>query len=219
MRRLVRSLLYLIAVIILIGIGLLGGVLLAQRGLLGLLGISSEPSINITVVLERVQALAELTTTRYNFSSIVTSERDMPQILQSIYGDRQVLVAVGSIEAGVDLAQLDPASFEFADSTLTVNLPAAALLACALDETKTYVMQRDTGIFAPNAPNLDSDARRFALRQFRDQALESGILGQAETEARAALTGLLLATNPAVERVVIHFALRSPDALLPDSCA
>jgi hypothetical protein len=219
MRRLVRSLLYLIAVIILIGIGLLGGVLLAQRGLLGLLGISSEPSINITVVLERVQALAELTTTRYNFSSIVTSERDMPQILQSIYGDRQVLVAVGSIEAGVDLAQLEPASFEFADSTLTVNLPAAALLACALDETKTYVMQRDTGIFAPNAPNLDSDARRFALRQFRDQALESGILGQAETEARAALTGLLLATNPAVERVVIHFALRSPDALLPDSCA
>jgi hypothetical protein len=112
---------------------------------------------------------------------------------------------------------LTPNAVAITESTLTLTLPRAALIACALDETATRVVERESGIFAPDAPTLDSDARRFALAQFRDQALESGILQDAEDEARAVITALLLGTNPAIERVNIAFAAAG-NAALPDTC-
>jgi len=204
-------------ILVIFGLGLFGGFVIADRGLLGLLGVG-ERSISATVILERIQALAELTTTRYNFSGIVTTERQMPPLLQIIYGDRQVLVAVGTIEAGVDLRLLTSDSIQVVDDTLRVTLPPARLQSCAIDESKTYVVERDTGIFAPETLNLDSEARRFAIAQFRDEALESGVLQQAEDEARAVITQIILATNSDIQRVEITFEALEDDAALPDSC-
>ena len=216
--KLVRGLLTVIGLLIVFGIGLVSGVLLLRGGVLGLLGISVEPTISAVVVLERVQALAELTTSRYNFSGMVTSERQMPPLLATIYGDRQVLIAIGYIEAGVDLSQIDESDIVIEDDTLTLTLPAAALQACVLDENRTYVAQRDTGIFAPNTPNLDTTARRFAIVQFRDQALEDGLLQTAQEEARAVISQLMLATNPGIDQVRVNFDLPVPGAPLPESC-
>src|SRR4051812_38354366 len=52
-----------------------------------------------TTVLEKVQNLSQLTTTRFNYSSIVTSQRDLPSILAGLYGDKLVMVAVGHVNA------------------------------------------------------------------------------------------------------------------------
>lgn len=217
MSRILRTLFYAFLIMLLFGAGLGAGLLAAQRGLLGLLGIG-ESTINITLVLEQVQNLAELTTTRYNFSSVVTSERDMPPLLRAIYGDRQLLFAVGYIEAGIDLDELDETDFVITDTTLAVVLPGATLQSCALDENNTYVMERETGIFAPQAANLDSDARRYAIAQFRDQALENGILQEAETEARIVIEQLLLASNPSLQEISIRFAPATANATLPENC-
>jgi hypothetical protein len=206
-----------LTLLILLAVGVALGVALTTGGLLGLLGVNPQPTISAVTVLERVQSLAALTTSRYNFSSLVTSEREMPPLLTAIYGDRQVLLATGYIDAGVDLSALSAEDIAIAGNVLTLTLPGAALTACALDETATRVIERDSGIFAPNAPTLDSDARRFALAQFRDQALESGILGDAEDEARVVITALLLGTNPALERVNIEFD-EATEATLPETC-
>ncbi|MBE0689070.1 MAG: DUF4230 domain-containing protein [Anaerolineae bacterium] len=217
MRKTLGRVVSFILILLIFGLGLFGGFVIADRGLLGLLGVG-ERSITATVILERIQALAELTTTRYNFSGIVTTEREMPPLLQVIYGDRQVLVAVGTIEAGVDLRQLTGESIQIAGDTLSVTLPAARLQSCAIDESKTYVVERDTGIFAPETLNLDSEARRFAIVQFRDQALESGVLEQAQDEARTVITQIILAINAAIERVEITFEAPGDNVVLPDSC-
>jgi hypothetical protein len=213
----VRSVFTILALVILLIVGAALGIALAQGGILNLLGGGGQPAISAVTVLERVQALASLTTSRYNFSSIVSSERQMPRLLQAIYGDRQILLATGYIDAGVDLSGLTTANVAIADDTLTITLPSAALIACVLDETATRVIERDTGIFAPSAPTLDSDARRFALAQFRTQALESGILQDAEDEARVVITALLLGTNPSIERVDIRFE-PPVQARLPRTC-
>lgn len=207
----------ILTLLILLGVGVALGIAFTSGGLLGLFGVSSQPTISAVTVLERVQSLAALTTSRYNFSSLVTSERQMPPLLAAIYGERQILLATGYIDAGVDLADLTAEDILITDDVLTLRLPRAALTACALDETATRVIERDSGIFAPNAPTLDGDARRFALAQFREQALESGILQEAEDEARAVITALLLGTNPALERVEIVFTTAG-NAPLPETC-
>ncbi|MCC6614688.1 MAG: DUF4230 domain-containing protein [Anaerolineae bacterium] len=217
MRKTLGGIITLILILVIFGLGLFGGFVISDRGLLGLMGVG-ERSITATVILERIQALAELTTTRYNFSGLVTSERQMPPLLQLIYGERQVLVAVGTIEAGVDLRHLTSDSIQLVGNTMQITLPPAQLQSCAIDESKTYVMQRDTGIFAPESLSLDSDARRFAIAQFRDQALESGVLQQAQDEARTVITQMMLATNPAIERVDITFTVPEATVTMPDSC-
>jgi hypothetical protein len=206
-----------LTLLILLAVGVALGVALTTGGILGLFGVNPQPTISAVTVLERIESLAALTTSRYNFSSLVTSERQMPPLLAAIYGDRQVLLATGYIEAGVDLSGLTADDIAITDDTLTLTLPGAALTACALDETATRVVERATGIFAPDAPALDSDARQFALAQFRDQALESGILQDAEDEARVIITALVLGTNPALERVDIAFEEPTTQAL-PDTC-
>jgi hypothetical protein len=125
-----------------------------------------------TVVLDRIQALSQLTTTRYNFSSIVTTERDMPSILSALYGDRLIMVAVGYVDAGIDLSKVTSDDItRDQNGKLTIKLPPPELQACALDESKSYVVSRDTGIFAKPLPTLDNQTRRYAIERFRDMAL------------------------------------------------
>lgn len=218
MGKLLRGTFTVLVLLLLIIIGAALGVALTQGGILGLLGVANEPTVTSVTVLERIQALAELTTQRYNFSSIVTSQREMPPLLEAIYGDRQVLIAVGYIDAGIDLASLEADAITITGDTVNVTLPTATLQACVLDENATYVAERETGIFAPDAPNLDSDARQFAVAQFRDQALETGILQDAEDEARVVITQVLLASNPTIQRVNVAFAPADGDAELPTTC-
>jgi hypothetical protein len=218
MGKLLRGTFTVLVLLLLIIIGAALGVALTQGGILGLLGVANEPTVTSVTVLERIQALAELTTQRYNFSSIVTSQREMPPLLEAIYGDRQVLIAVGYIDAGIDLASLEANAITITSDTVNVTLPAPTLQACVLDENATYVAERETGIFAPDAPNLDSDARQFAVAQFRDQALETGILQDAEDEARVVITQVLLASNPAIQRVNIAFSPADADVELPTTC-
>ncbi|MCA9906656.1 MAG: DUF4230 domain-containing protein, partial [Anaerolineae bacterium] len=119
MRKTLGTIVSIIMILVIFGLGLFGGFLIADRGLLGLIGVG-ERTTSATVILERIQALAELTTMRYNFSGIVTTEREMPPLLRIIYGERQVLVAVGTIEAGVDLRQISSDDIHIEGNTLTV---------------------------------------------------------------------------------------------------
>lgn len=218
MGKVLRGLFTVLALLLLVGIGAALGIVLTQGGLLGLLGIASEPTVSSVTVLDRIQALADLTTQRYNYSSIVTSQRDMPPLLEAIYGDRQILIAVGYVDAGIDLAALEADAITITNDTVNITLPVAMLQACVLDESATYVAERETGIFAPNAPNLDDDARQFAVVQFRNQAVEAGILQDAQDEARVVITEVLLASNPAIQRVNVAFAEANADVELPQTC-
>src|SRR5450432_1626343 len=120
-------------------------------------------TVQATTVLDRIQALSELLTTRYNYSSLVTSQRDMPGILGGLYGDKLLMVAVGHVNAGIDMSKINISDITQAGDTMTITLPAAHLEDCFLDEQASYVVERDTGVFARPAPNLDTEARRFAV--------------------------------------------------------
>ena len=184
-------------------------------------GSAQTRSITIPTV-DRVNRLSTLTTTRYNYANIITTEFDMPQVLRALYGDRLVMIAVGHVQAGIDLSALAPEALAYDDEarTLTLRLPPPRLQECFLDESKTQIVERATGLFAQPATSLDLESRRYALRQFRDMALEDGIL--AETSENAVLVvrdflGLLLDPADEITLVIVPGALEA-EAPLPDTC-
>ena len=169
--------------------------------------------------VERVQALAQLTTTRYNYANIITGQTDMPAILSRLYGESLVMVAVVHIDAGIDVSAIteDDIVYDEETQTITVTLPAPTLQDCFLDEGESYIAQRQTGIFAQPSPNLDTTTRRFALAQFRDQALEDGILEDAATEAVTVVSEFLGTVTDA--EIIVNIEPINPNAPLPPTCA
>ncbi len=170
-----------------------------------------------TVVLERIQALSQLTTTRYNYSSIITSERELPPILAGLYGDSLVLVAVGHVVAGVDLSQLDAEDVRVSGNVIDVTLPPPTLFDCFLNESQSYIVERSTGLFAAPAPELDASARRFAVQQFRNSALNEGILEAAQQQAEQVIIELFQLSLPEAT-VNITPTAPDPQAPFPPSC-
>lgn len=177
------------------------------------------PNVYVPSV-EPIQALAEVVTTRYNFSQIVTGQSDMPSLLAPLYGDELVMVAVGHIEAGfnVDNISNENITFDETTNTLTLTLPAPVLRACFLNENDSYIAQRRTGTFAQPVPNLEQTTRSYALRQFRQQALDDGILEEAVLEAQRIMTAFVQRLVPEGVQVEIFVETPASNAPLPETC-
>ena len=60
-----------------------------------------------------------------------------------------------------------------------------------IDNAKTRVYSRDTGLFSTPDPNLESEVREEAERQLQQGALQDGILKTAADNARSTLSGML----------------------------
>ena len=190
----------------------------------GILNVVSGETVtsNITLpVVERIQNLQELKTVQYNFSNLVQGEVEMPPLLAGLYGENLVMIAVGHIEAGVDLGQLTQDDIALEGNTLTINLPAPQLLSCFLDEQQTRIVERNRGVFAPTNTELDNNTRLFALLQFVDLALEDGILLDAAEEGEQTIRQLIRFGIGADTDLALVINFAEPDASppLPDTCS
>jgi len=181
--------------------------------------------------VEALQQLSDLTTVRFNYARVVNSSQDMPALLGTLYGNRLVMIAVGHIEAGIDMRQISADSIQLDESEgiIRLTLPQPRLLRCYLNEQQTEIVERSSGLFAASQPALDNESRRYALRQFRDLALagignggevERGILEEAQAEAERVVSDFLLAFNASAgtPRVIISFQPESAPAPYPDTC-
>lgn len=179
------------------------GIFLMRFGVLdALLGTNGPPIINLTSVLDRIQYVSDLTTVRYSYSNVIVSERDLPPLLAGLYRDKLMLVAVGYVTAGIDLSKLTQDDVSQDGNVIHITLPAPELFDCFFSEPESYVASRETGFFAAPSPDLDMQARRYAIRIFRDSALEKGILSDASGQAEKVMSNLLGAFYPDATIVV-----------------
>jgi len=74
-----------------------------------------------------------------------------------------------------------------------VRLPAAEIFVATLDNDKTYVYERDTGIARTPEKDLETLARQSAEEEIEKAAIEDGILDLAQKNAEAYLTRFFLA--------------------------
>ena len=138
-------------------------------------------------VLLAVKNLARLESVSFHMERVV----DMSDKQSQLFGlvnteDALLLVAIGDVTAGVDLAKLSPGDVNVEPDAgrARIVLPAPEVFHAALDEERTYVHTRKTGILAKRKDALESEARRNAQRSIEAAAREAGILKRAEDNAK-----------------------------------
>ena len=136
--------------------------------------------------INEVRALARLETIQYSVEKVITGETG-GGTFKSLFGDKILFVGHGTVIAGIDMEKLKPEDMHFENGVLTVKLPPAEIFIATLDNEKSYVYQRDTGILAKPDINLETLVRQSAEDEIRKAALEDGILAQAQTNAEAYL--------------------------------
>jgi hypothetical protein len=136
--------------------------------------------------INEIRSLARLETIQYSIEKVVRCEVGQGAF-DFAFGDKVLFVGHGVVIAGVDMEKLRPEDMRFQNGVLTVNLPPAEILIFALDNQKSYVYDRQTGILVrPNA-ELETICRQSAEQEILNGALEDGILEQAQTNAEAYL--------------------------------
>ena len=136
--------------------------------------------------INEVRALARLETIQYSVEKVITGETG-GGTFKALFGDKILFVGHGTVIAGIDMEKLQPQDMHFENGVLTVKLPPAEIFVATLDNEKSYVYQRDTGILAKPDINLETLVRQNAEDEIRKAAIEDGILTQAQTNAEAYL--------------------------------
>ena len=157
-------------------------------------GPTATPKIDVgPVVLQQIKGLSELTTSRMGMQTVVQASKTR-NVGPFQFNTRLLYVAYGEVEAGIDLSLLGPADVQVQDNmTATVTLPPPQILNSKIDVNRSYVYDFQSGLFSPQAPELQTAAERQALEQIIASACKSNILEEANERAKVAITHLLSA--------------------------
>lgn len=140
----------------------------------------------VTYITE-VRALARLETIQYSVEKVITAEIGQG-IFGSLVGDKLLFVAHGTVIAGIDMSRITPEDLRFENGVLYVRLPPAEVFIATLDNDKSYVYDRETGVLTKGDRNLETTARQAAEQEIRKAAEEDGILQLAQQNAETYLT-------------------------------
>ncbi|MCC6191043.1 MAG: DUF4230 domain-containing protein [Anaerolineales bacterium] len=161
----------------------------------------------VTVILQ-IRALSRLESAQYTIEKVITAEAGQGA-LAGLFGDRLLFVAHGSVIAGVDLSKLQATDITVTPAgTVTVIMPAPEVFVATLDNDKSYVYDRQTGLLTNGDINLETQARQVAEQEIERAALEDGILDLAARNAAAFMESLLLSLG--FEDVIIVQATAPP---------
>ena len=142
-------------------------------------------------IIHEVQSLARLETIHYSIEKVITAETGQGPF-GFLFGDRLLLVAHGSVIAGVDLAEIEESDISIDENgVVTLQLPPAEVFIATLDNEQTYVYDREVGFLRRGDVELESAARLAAEKEILEAALSDGILEQAQVNAEAYLYRLL----------------------------
>lgn len=143
-------------------------------------------------VIEQVQMLGRLETISYHIEKVVTAETGQGP-LGFLLGDKLLLIARGTVIAGVDLTQVGPEDVLITgDGTVYFHLPKATVFMATLDNQRTEVYDRRTGLVGMN-PQLETAARQQAELLIREAAEEYGVVEKADENARQVMRSLFVA--------------------------
>jgi hypothetical protein len=143
-------------------------------------------------IIHEVHSLARLETMQYSVEKIISAESGEGP-LGFLYKDKLLLVAHGTVIAGIDLEKLQPEDMWLEGSVLNVRQPAAEIFIATLDNEKTYVYERETSLLRPPSTSLETLARQAAETEIRQAAIDDGILELALQNAESYLTRFFLA--------------------------
>jgi hypothetical protein len=148
-------------------------------------------NVNQPTVVRQIQQLQRLETVSYTMDKIISGQRDNAYLPKFLAGDRLLLVVHGDVIAGVDLGKVQPADVSVRRRMISLRIPAAEIFTTRIDNARTKVYSRDTGLFSTPDPNLESEVREESERQLQQAALQDGVLKTADENARTTLSRML----------------------------
>jgi hypothetical protein len=164
-------------------------------GLLHLMGFMPGGGLKFNIdqptVVRQIQRLQKLETVSYTMDKIIGGARDNAYLPKFLAGDRILLVVHGEVVAGVNLGNIKPSDVTVQGHSISLHLPPAEVFSTRIDNAKSKVYSRDTGLFSSPDPNLESEVREEAERQLQQAALVDGILKSADQNARSTVSGML----------------------------
>jgi hypothetical protein len=171
----------------------------ARSGLAGkLAAMITGRSVNMISapdVVEKVQKLARLETVEYSLDTVVEGNESNPILPDALAGDKLLMIVHGQTLAGVDLGQLKPDSVQITQNgnerSIHLVLPSSEVFLTTIDNSRSRVYSRDTGLFVSADPNLETAVRTKAQAELQQAALNDGILDAASKNARATVTAML----------------------------
>lgn len=143
--------------------------------------------LDTPAIIQKIQGLSQLVTVKYVIEKVI--------VLEDVkwYGESRVLlVAHGIAKAGIDLGKLQPSDIVIDGKSLKVFLPPAQITDCYLDEHKTHVVERTTGVLREFDKDLEQNGRRAAVDDIRRAARANGIIKDAEQRAEQQLEALFI---------------------------
>ena len=142
-------------------------------------------------VIERIQRLQRMETVVFNMDKIVTGEKDNPILPDFIAGDRLMMIVHGQVVAGIDFSRLKSSDIKIQGKDVKIHLPNPQILITRLDNARTKVYSRNTGLLVRVDPNLETQVRQEAEGELLQEAAVGGIIANARDNARATVTTLL----------------------------
>lgn len=174
---------FIVAIVV---VCLLGGVLIGaflSRTFSG----SGRTVYNTSTLLKEVQSLSELVTVKYVIEKVV--------VLEDVkwYGENRVLLlAHGIVKGGVDLGRLKPEDITITGNKISIKLPPTQVIDTYLDEKKTQVIERSTGLLRAFDKNLEQSARQNATDDIARAARNGGLKEEAKERAEEQLKALFM---------------------------
>ena len=193
----IRSSIRALLIGIVIGMLLLAGIAhVARSGLWNrfagfMTGRSTRLDVSSPAVVDRIRQLSRLETVVFSLDKIVEGERESAYLPSFLVGEKLLLIAHGEVTAGVDLGQLKPGDVLVHGDSVQVRLPAPQVLSTRIDNGRTRVYSRTTGLLVTADPNMETQVRQAAEDEITKAALSDGILDMAKQNARTSVTALL----------------------------
>ena len=146
-------------------------------------------------VVSGIQRLSRLETVVYSLDTVVEGNKSSPVFPDALAGDRLLMIVHGQTFAGVDFSKMKPADIHIADGpngrSVHIHLPPPEIFLTTVDNSKSRVYARETGLFGSTDPNLETATRLEAQGKLQAAALSDGILDTARANARSTVRTLL----------------------------
>jgi len=165
-------------------------------------------------VLQSLQDIGEYRAASANYELLVDLEQDT-DLPAALLGERTLFVAVGSVDAGVDLRAIGPDAVSLSSdgAGVTVTLPAAEVYDAQLDLGRSYVYERDEGLLnriggvfsGDGGGGYEQEVMVVAEERLNEAARANGDLAERAEENTATMLESLL-RSLGFERVEIRFS-------------
>ncbi len=134
------------------------------------------------------------------FQVVVDLEKDARWLPSAVRGERVVLLAQGSVDAGVDLGSIGPRSISTDATTgaVTITIPHATLGKAHVDLKASKIVRHDRGLFDRigstfgDASQTDNTAFVLAEAKLQSAAVDSTLQAKAEANTAHMLRQLII---------------------------